>query len=58
MGLEFNAVGAGLFRRMHHLPGQVHIPIVIDADFGNDEGRMALADFTAADSHALHFCIV
>jgi hypothetical protein len=46
-------VGAGLFRRGHHLFGQIHVPIVVDADFGNDEGWLAVADFTTADSDAL-----
>jgi hypothetical protein len=29
---------------------------VVDADFGNDEGRLAVADSTTADSDALQFC--
>ena len=53
--LEFHRITTRLNRFIDKLFGNVHLPIVIDADFGNDIYGMAIANFSVSpDAYFSH----
>ena len=47
--LELDRVAAGRHRHADEPPGQIDVAVVVDADFGDDVARMAVANHFVAD---------
>ena len=49
VGLKLDRIGTGLGGRLHELGGDLHVAVMVDPGFRDDEARAAAADLAIAD---------